>query len=248
MSLAHWQALLGFFLVAALFTASIGGVTAGEGQPQAVAPTPTAKTRKPTKTPSTTKTRKAKKTRTATPTDVLTETPAPSETLDATPTATETPTAARTRVIPAPKHTRKAKPSWNDLAKTRYEYDVVGRQTKLTKPGSQPLTTVYDHWLTTVTNEQGIPTVYRNDAFGRTNRVTESESGVAYHTAYSYDVSDRLSGVTDSAGNVTTMTYDLLGRKTAMTDPDMGTWSYRYDKNDNLIEQTDANLQRACFY
>ncbi|WP_292464480.1 toxin TcdB middle/N-terminal domain-containing protein [Methanolobus sp.] len=35
-------------------------------------------------------------------------------------------------------------------------------------------------------------------------------------------------------------TYDSLGRKVAMSDPDMGDWTYEYDLNDNLINQTDA--------
>ena len=33
----------------------------------------------------------------------------------------------------------------------------------------------------------------------------------------------------------------MLGRKTSMQDPDMGSWSYSYDANGNLISTTDAN-------
>jgi RHS repeat-associated protein len=35
-------------------------------------------------------------------------------------------------------------------------------------------------------------------------------------------------------------TYDSLCHKTAMSDPDMGNWTYEYDLNGNLINQTDA--------
>jgi RHS repeat-associated protein len=42
-----------------------------------------------------------------------------------------------------------------------------------------------------------------------------------------------------TAGNVY-FTYDSLGRKIAMNDPDMGNWTYEYDLNGNLINQTDA--------
>jgi YD repeat-containing protein len=31
-----------------------------------------------------------------------------------------------------------------------------------------------------------------------------------------------------------------LSRKTSMTDPDMGAWTYVYDANGNLTSQTDA--------
>ncbi len=36
---------------------------------------------------------------------------------------------------------------------------------------------------------------------------------------------------------------DMLGRKSSYTDPNMGTWSYTYDKNGNLLTQIDANNQ-----
>jgi len=35
--------------------------------------------------------------------------------------------------------------------------------------------------------------------------------------------------------NTTTMTYDSLSKKRTMTDPDMGYWTYQYDKSGNLI-------------
>ena len=52
-----------------------------------------------------------------------------------------------------------------------------------------------------------------------------------------------LTRVTDAAGNVTSISYDGFGRKTAMTDPDMGSWSYSYDAVGNLVQQTDAKSQ-----
>ncbi len=47
---------------------------------------------------------------------------------------------------------------------------------------------------------------------------------------------------------MTTIQYDLLGRKTQMSDPDMGTWSYTYDAVGNLARQTDARGQVICYY
>ncbi len=43
--------------------------------------------------------------------------------------------------------------------------------------------------------------------------------------------------------HTTSMTYDAAGRKTSMTDPDMGYWTYDYDALGNLKTQTDA---RGC--
>ena len=47
--------------------------------------------------------------------------------------------------------------------------------------------------------------------------------------------------------NTTVITYDALGRKTAMVDPDMGQWTYAYDTAGNLITQTDALSQSVLF-
>lgn len=59
-------------------------------------------------------------------------------------------------------------------------------------------------------------------------------------TRYGYDPLNNLRLVTDTVGNTTVITYDSVGRKTGMQDPDMGIWGYTYDANGNLLSQTDA--------
>jgi YD repeat-containing protein len=66
-------------------------------------------------------------------------------------------------------------------------------------------------------------------------------------TTYAYDPLDRLTNVTDAAGNLTSLSYDSLSRKTQLIDRDMGTWSYAYDANGNLTTQTDAKNQTLWF-
>ena len=79
------------------------------------------------------------------------------------------------------------------------------------------------------------------DAFKCLTKVEElNASHSVYATTYSYDVLGNLTRVQDNSSNNTTMTYDWLSRKTAMTDPDMGSWSYNYDINGNLTSQADA--------
>ncbi len=68
------------------------------------------------------------------------------------------------------------------------------------------------------------------------------DSGLTNNTTYQYDGAGHLKTVTDSAGNVTSMDYDLLGRKLTMDDPDMGDWSYTYNAAGSLKTQTDARL------
>ena len=48
---------------------------------------------------------------------------------------------------------------------------------------------------------------------------------------------------TDASSNVTTLAYDIRGRKTSMTDPDMGAWSYSYNALGELVSQSDAKGQ-----
>jgi YD repeat-containing protein len=98
------------------------------------------------------------------------------------------------------------------------------------------------------------------DAFGRLQTVSEFLSGVwtnpngwpeswggEARTRYVYDVRDNLKTVTDAAGNASTITYDMLGRKTYMKDPDMGQWYYGYDAVGNLTSQKDAKNQTIYF-
>jgi RHS repeat-associated protein len=56
-----------------------------------------------------------------------------------------------------------------------------------------------------------------------------------------------MTKVTDPASNVTTATYDLRGRRTGMSDPDMGSWSYSYDVLSEMKSLTDAKSQTTTF-
>ncbi len=42
--------------------------------------------------------------------------------------------------------------------------------------------------------------------------------------------------------------YDFLGRKTGMSDADLGNWSYAYNTLGQLTRQTDARDQTSCLY
>jgi RHS repeat-associated protein len=53
--------------------------------------------------------------------------------------------------------------------------------------------------------------------------------------------------VTNHLGHQTIMTYDIMGRKRTMQDPNMGTWSYDYFLAGDLKTQTDAKGQTLSF-
>ena len=65
----------------------------------------------------------------------------------------------------------------------------------------------------------------------------------------SHDATGNLKSVTHTASaGSTTMQYDLLGRKTEMNDPDLGLWTYAYDRQSHITRQTDARGKTTCLY
>ena len=141
-------------------------------------------------------------------------------------------------------------PDYNQ-AKVVYEYDKIGRVISITKQNESgnfiQATSSYSGWCTTAINFNGVQKESYSDAYGNLIKVTEYNNGNAYNANYEYDVAGNLIKTIDHLGNDTVMTYDSLGRKLAMDDPDMGDWKYRYDDNGNLILQTDAKGQAITF-
>jgi RHS repeat-associated protein len=56
---------------------------------------------------------------------------------------------------------------------------------------------------------------------------------------YEYEPFGNLARTIDPLGNVTSLTYDVRGRKTVMLDPDMGKWTYQYNALGELVWQCD---------
>ena len=132
--------------------------------------------------------------------------------------------------------------------KSTNTYDTLRRPVLATLPDGETTEHRYDGWSRSLVDQNDRLKRWDSDGLGRLTKVTEytgaDPSATLYaETRYEYDVTDELTKVTDAAGNITTISYDELGRKTSMTDPDMGSWSYSYDAVGNLIEQTDAKSQ-----
>ncbi|MEP3394167.1 MULTISPECIES: RHS repeat-associated core domain-containing protein [Rhodobacterales] len=66
-------------------------------------------------------------------------------------------------------------------------------------------------------------------------------------TKYSFDLMDRLVGVTDPGGAQWTYTHDFKGNRLTADDPGLGFWTMEYDANDNLTKQYDAKGQTIEF-
>ncbi len=112
-----------------------------------------------------------------------------------------------------------------------------------------------------VVDANGHKTIHTFDAADRLVWVGQQDVGgwcdALHVTLYDYDVRDNLVQVTRGGhvcgsaytpGAITTrITYDELGRKIAMDDPDMGVWGYEYDWVGNLLTQTNALGERVGF-
>lgn len=130
-----------------------------------------------------------------------------------------------------------------------YIYDILGRVLSTTLPGpsttdcsntagGRVTTTTYNGLSTTTSNPLNqVKTMVKNSQ-GQDVTVTDN----AGTTTYTYDPFGNLTNVAKSydANASTTMTYDIRGRKISMNDPDMGTWTYKYNVLNELIEQKDA--------
>jgi RHS repeat-associated protein len=146
-----------------------------------------------------------------------------------------------------------------NVATTDYQYDPLGRLLVTTLPdGSQSSVGYYPDaaglrrgQIATDANGHRVLRLY--DVLGRLDEVAE-RGGTAppytpyANTRYGYDGLDQLTDVWDHAGNHTEIVYDQAGRKTRMTDPDMGTWHYGYDQAGNLTTQVDALAGATCTY
>jgi RHS repeat-associated protein len=136
-------------------------------------------------------------------------------------------------------------------------YDALGRTTQTTDPAGATTTTSYlqvtgpDSAVyagTQVVDANHHQTQTLTDALGRT-RYTQTFTGTGPYTLYSttsqaYDFLGDVVTITHPDGtHTTTETYDLAGRQTGQSDPDLGTITMQLDADGNVTQQTDARGQ-----
>jgi YD repeat-containing protein len=144
--------------------------------------------------------------------------------------------------------------TFDSVPPTVTTFDILDRVTRVTIPDTTTTTTAYDfgadrsgqtRFRTTVTDANGVQKQMFRDVRSQITSVNEFNNGGAavFHTSYAYDPVRQITGVTDDQGNVTSVAYDLFGRRTQINNPDTGPTSFTYDLADNLItKQTAAGL------
>lgn len=119
-------------------------------------------------------------------------------------------------------------------------YDEVGRiYREISADGSQN-NTGFNGLSTTIVNSIGQINERTKNILGNVVQVYDAD---ANDTFYRYDAFGNLIETEDADGNTINNTYDIRGRKIAMSDPDMGDWSYDYNALGELVSQTDAKGQ-----
>ncbi len=150
-----------------------------------------------------------------------------------------------------------------------YTYDSLGRQVQVDHPDTRYSQTIYTPGKITLIDERQKQKVKYLDGFAQPVRIDEMQivggnPQIYATTLYEYDTAGKLFHVVNNSSHNTWMTYDLIGRKIAMCDPNMGAgpnptksgglagcdtnttgaWIYTYDLAGNLLTQADAK-QRA---
>ena len=150
---------------------------------------------------------------------------------------------------------------------TEHYYDALGREIQFNQPDGAFSLTTHSPLARLVRDEEetraGSPHegcgmryiedgLLDKDGRGRLRQVLEgvklTDTGEAasltwWLTSYRYDLLDNFTGYTDSQDNEKYITYDGLGRRVFMNDPDRGVLSYSYDDAGNVIRVVDANGQ-----
>jgi RHS repeat-associated protein len=142
-------------------------------------------------------------------------------------------------------------PAGNPPVLERFDYDAAGRLVTQTHADGTGRHWAYGNDATRTwveeTDERKNNKRLVSDAHGRLAEVQEREGTRISKVTYGYDAADQLRTVTDDLGNLTTHTYDLLGKLNRTEDPDLGRWTWTWDLAGNIDTQTDARGRQLRF-
>lgn len=144
---------------------------------------------------------------------------------------------------------RKSSPRFQGSALTYWTtvtYDLIGRVKEENAPisknqGSGRVTRFeYAGLVTNHYDPLNRKTSRETDPVGNVVKVTDARTGTLIKT---YDAFDNLLTTKDAGNALTTLVFDVRGRKRQMTEPNMGLWKYDYNVLGELIKQTDNKNQ-----
>lgn len=134
--------------------------------------------------------------------------------------------------------------AYANLQWTTYEYDALGRVSKLTEPGNRVTSYTRSGLQTTMTNAKNLK---RTEKSNIANEVVEIVDHDNKSLKYSRDALGRITQTTDASGNSISLTLDKNGNKLQQVDPELGTWKYRYNVLGQPVWQQDGKGQQTTF-
>ncbi|GGF03831.1 hypothetical protein GCM10011518_11240 [Flavobacterium limi] len=123
-----------------------------------------------------------------------------------------------------------------------YEYDYLMRPTKITQPTGRIQTLSYSG-LTTTSVDDGKTTTAIVDALGNKTQTNDPGGTITF----TYYANGQLKE-SNYGGHKVNITIDGWGNKTAMTDPNAGTYTYSYDAFGQLITETTPKGSTTTTY
>ena len=142
---------------------------------------------------------------------------------------------------------------------TQTGYDVLGRVVSVRLPNAGITTNAYGHnssgmptsTTTLPANNAGAPNYAQTTVtvFNRLGQPLSTIDALGSPLLRDYDAAGNLVGVSrsgyDGKSASTIMGYDALGRKTSLSDPDAGNWSYRYNAlGEDVGRASDTTCQQ----
>jgi RHS repeat-associated protein len=124
---------------------------------------------------------------------------------------------------------------------TQFAYNTLGELTQITDPLSHIATLSYysTGLIQSITDAQNNTTSYTYDARGNRTSVIDPINGSTHPTSFTFDIMNRLTGITYPDGTSASFGYDYRGRRTSATDQNGKTSTYAYDDADRLLSVTD---------
>ncbi|MCE9666686.1 FG-GAP-like repeat-containing protein [Myxococcus stipitatus] len=122
----------------------------------------------------------------------------------------------------------------------RFEYDNRGRVLFVRNPDGTFQEHAYSGWVTYTWDEKRNMSLIWRDALGRIVQTADRTGSANVQTNYTYGAFNLPATIVDAAGNEVRFTYDRLGRRTLLEDPDVGSRTTAYTAFGDVRQMTDG--------